>query len=114
MPAYAAEKPELRRWDNTAIISLSMQLDGSVIDCEGAVIGQAGTSSISATYTLEKLEDGSYRYVDSWSDNERDMVLATEKDVSGCTGGTYRLSVSATVTKDGYAESVYDWLTKSL
>ena len=107
------EPASTARWTNTATISIDMKLSNGTITSEGQILGKAGTTRISVTFTLDKLVNGVYKYVDSWSASSNSMLCSSSHKTSGCTSGTYKLTVKGTVTKDGYAEPIEDWLTKS-
>ena len=102
------------RWTNTASITLDMSISNGTITSKGTIRGNSGTSNIAATYTLEKLVSGKYTYVDSWSDSSSSFYFSNTHTTSNCTSGTYKLTVTGTVTKDGYAEPIEDWLSKPL
>ena len=101
------------RWTNTSSISLDMSLSSGTMSSEGTVFGKAGTTMIEVTFTLEKLVSGKYSPVDSWQASSYSMFVGSNRYTSSCTSGTYKLSISGTVTKDGYAEPIEDWLIKS-
>ena len=102
------------KWSNTSSIALDMSLSSGTITSKGTVVGKTGTSDISVTYTLEKLVGGRYTHVDSWSASSSSMLSSKTNYTSNCTSGTYKLSISGTVTKDGYIEDIDDWFTKNL
>jgi len=102
------------RWTNTATIALAMSMNNGTITSEGQILGKAGTTRISVTFTLEKLVNGKYSYVDSWSASSNSMICNSSHPTSNCTSGTYRLTVKGTVTKDNYAEPIEYSLTKNL
>jgi len=91
-----------------------MSLNGGKITSEGVIVGKSGTTGISVTFTLEKLVNGKYIYVDSWSASSSSILLSKTNYTSSCTSGTYKLSVSGTVTKGGYSEDIDDRFTKLL
>ena len=111
----SAEVPiQQSRWTNTSVILLDMKLSSGTVTSEGVVVGKAGTTRIAVTFILEKLVNGNYSYVDSWSASDDSIQLRSTRYTSGCTSGTYKLSISGTVTKDGYNEYISDWFTKTL
>jgi len=91
-----------------------MKFSNGTITSEGQVYGKPGTTKISVTFTLEKLVNGKYQYVDSWSANSNTVLCSSSNKTANCTAGTYRLTVSGTVTKDNYAEPIESWLVKAL
>lgn len=101
------------RWTNCSTISLAINLKNGTMTSEGQIIGKQGTTRISVTFTLEKLVNGKYTYVDSWPASSNSMLCSSIRQTTGCTSGTYKLSVAGTVTKDNYAEPIEDWLIKT-
>lgn len=69
VPAFAVthsvDSEVMRRWDNTATISLNLDLDGGNVEWSSRIIGHPGTTSIVATYTLYKLGTSGYYELDS-------------------------------------------------
>jgi len=65
------------------------------------------------TFTLEKLISGVYSLVDYWTANSNSMLCSTSHKTPNLTSGTYRLTVTGTVTLGGYAEPIKDWLIKT-
>lgn len=100
-------------WDNVNTITLSISQNGSNILCTGAVQGMTGTTNIDVTLTLYKLVNGSYSYVTSWDASVDGRILASEKTVTG-TNGTYKLTLSGTATRSGYAEEISCEFVKSV
>ena len=102
------------RWLNVADISLSLRLSNGNVISTGTITGLSGTSYISATYTLEKKGlFGGWSTVNSWSKTANGSSLLSSEAISG-TGGTYRLSVSAKVTRNGVVETISASVEKKL
>jgi hypothetical protein len=121
LPGVAATAADQRtvtspslRWANVNSIKLGMSLSGGKVTSEGTVTGYSGTTAITAAFTLEKLINGKYEYVDSWSSSSSTMLLSCSRSTSNCTSGTYKLSISGTATRNGVIESFADWLIKSI
>jgi len=106
-----AEHPS--RWTNTLTISLDMSFKNGTITSVGYIVGKTGTTRISVIFTLEKLVNGKYTYVDSWSASSTSTSCSSTHDTKNCTSGTYKLTVTGTVTKNNYAEPIEDWLIKT-
>ena len=102
------------KWSNTQSIALALNLSGGTITSEGMVIGKSGTTNISATFLLEKYVSNQYVYVDSWSDSSNSYVLANSHKTYNCTSGTYRLTITGTVTKGSVVEDIENSFTKTL
>lgn len=111
--AASSDEPALR-WVNTASITLNMSRSNNKVTSETVVTGKAGTTSISASFTLERLVNGNYVLVDSWTASSSSMLLKDIHTTSNCPSGTYKLTVEATVTRNGTSEYVSDSLSKSL
>ena len=102
------------KWSNTQTVSLAMSLSGNTLTSEGTVVGKSGTTDISVTYTLEKLVNNKYTYVDSWTANSSSIYLGKTNYTYNCTSGTYKLTVIGTVTKGGVVEDIENSFTKTL
>lgn len=102
------------RWANTASITLNMQRNNNRVTSDSVIVGFAGTTRISASFTLEKLVNGEYVNVDSWTASSNSMILNNSRVTPNCTAGTYKLSVSATVTRNGTPENVSYSLVEKL
>ena len=110
---FATTPTAQARWTNTRSIKLDMALKNDQMTSEGTISGYVGTTSISASFVLEKLVNGQYQYVDSWVAFSNTILLSSSRLTQNCTGGTYKLSISGTVVKDNHAEYVSDWLIKT-
>ena len=97
------------RWTDIESISLGMSLSSGTVNTSGRVIGKSGTTSISVVFLLEKLVSSAYTYVDSWSASSSSSICSSTHQTNNCTGGTFRLSIYGTVTKDYYSEVIEDW-----
>jgi len=95
------------KWANVSDVLLSLSFANGVASCDGAVFGYSGTTKISATLTLErKNTNGIYTYVDSWSTNANSSQLFVSGTASVASGYTYRLRISANVTRNGSVENI--------
>jgi len=97
-------------WENTASISLHMSFSNGTITSTGRVNGQNGTTAISATFVLARRNaNGTFTEVDRWSatNGVLPMQLSTSRTTRNQPTGTYRLSVTAQVTRNGKTETVF-------
>ena len=95
------------QWINTNEIRLDLRFAGGNAECTGRITGLTGTSGITATFLLERRNsNGAYSFVRSWSVSAtgRHLTFFGTNPVSS--GFTYRLSVIAEVTRNGFAETV--------
>ena len=103
-------------WDN--VDSINMALTASDGTATGAVSirGKSGTTQITATITLSRVAaNGSLTTVRTWSNQSTNGSTFTFSGTNAVTsGGTYRLSVSANVTRNGVAENVSSWVERVL
>jgi len=104
----------LARWTHLKSISLSISRTGSTVTSETTIKGQPGTTKISASYKLEKLVNGNYQSVDTWTASSSSAILYNSRNTTNCTAGTYKLSVTVTITRDGTKETVTDSLVKTI
>jgi len=96
-------------WENVASIFLDMKFSNGIITSTGTVTGKSGTTAISATFILERRNtNGTFTEVDRWTANHGSitMLLSTSRSTRNQSAGTYRLSVIATVTRNGKLETV--------
>jgi len=106
-PSFTSASQAVMRWANVSKVSLDLSFAGGKAQCAGKVVGNAGTTSISATITLErKNTNGSYSYVTSWSTSTSSTSLPFSYSHSVSSGYTYRLSISTKVTTNGVTETV--------
>ena len=111
MPGYIEIAP---LWEIISTLRLDMSFNNGVITSNGSVSGRAGTTSISATYTLERQQaNGTFQRVDSWSANSNSMILTSSRTTSNMIRGTYRLSVTVTATRNGVVETASETLTRT-
>ena len=115
LPPYMGIDPF---WDNTASISLIMSFSNGRITSEGTVIGQNGTTGITASFTLSRQNaNGTFTVVDTWSavnNSTMTMFLSSSRTTANQTAGTYRLSITTRVTRNGTTETVSESHTMTL
>jgi len=113
--AIATDKAEERYidfnllWENAATISLDMTFANGTITSTGRVNGQNGTTTISATFVIARRNaNGTFSEVDRWTarNGSITMLLSTSRTTRNQSAGTYRLSVTASVTRNGRVETV--------
>jgi hypothetical protein len=87
------------QWTNTTNTTTSLSFSGTTATCQAIVIGNTGTSKISAKIVLyEKDSSGSYVQFIAWSTSTYSEVLNFCKYAYKCTSGsTYKLYVTAKV-----------------
>lgn len=112
----AAEVEEIEPfWQNAAAITLDMSRNGGTVTSSGRIAGQAGTTAISASFTLARQNaNGTFTNVDSWTASSNSMLVSSSRSTTGQSAGTYRLSVSASVTRNGTIETVFESHTMTL
>ncbi|WP_026476235.1 hypothetical protein [Alkaliphilus transvaalensis] len=93
-------------WLNINSITTSLSISNTGVASSSAIIsGAKGTTSISAIYSLEKKSGNTWSTVRTWTDSTSATRL-TFAESSNVAGGTYRLSVTATVVRNGVSETV--------
>ena len=93
-------------WINVNDMSLDVYLENGNVVCVGTITGASGTTKIDATYTLERKTLFGWSSVTSWTKSSSNSTLLFSGSASGSTGNTYRLSVTAKVTRNGVTETV--------
>ena len=99
------EAPITPMWDNTNDVTLDLYFANGNAECVGIVNGVSGTSNISATFKLERKGLLGWSLEKSWSKNSKGESLSFYETYA-VTKGTYRLSVTAKVTRNGVTETV--------
>jgi len=94
-------------WENVSSISLDLSYRNGNIGGVATIRGAAGTTSINATLTLERRTIfGTWTTVDTWTGSSNDTRLTVSGTAPGSRGVTYRLTVTATVVRNGVSETV--------
>jgi len=102
------------RWAHVRSITLGMSRSGNVVTSSVSVTGQSGTTNIYVSYRLEVLENGRYKLIDTWSASGTSIILNNTRQTSNCPAGTYQLSITVTIVRNGGAEVVTDSLIRKL
>jgi hypothetical protein len=89
---------------NNAIARISVS--ENTAHCTVSITGLSGTTSISATVRLERVVGNSASTVTTWTHSVSGSRLNISESATVTSSGTYRLRVSATVVRNGVAESI--------
>lgn len=95
-------------WLNTHLISIEMSFNNGRGALSSTVIGQPGTTNIEVTAVLERLNaNGTYSHVNTWHGlTASGNVWLWSTDYFVARGHTYRLTINATVHRNGIAEHI--------
>lgn len=95
-------------WTHTTSVSVSLSIAGGKASCGATVIGKSGTTKITGTAELAlKNSDGTYTVVKEWSGLEAaGDTLIFDGTYYVSTGYTYKLTITATVYRNGGSETV--------
>lgn len=93
-------------WQNVSRVDVSISFSGTTANLYAGVFGLSGTTRISGTVRLERLEGNTFRSVQSWPVLSTSQNLIFTESVTVTSGNTYRLSISANVTRNGVVEHV--------
>lgn len=99
------ELPITPQWTNVNNIWLDLYFNDGQAECSGIIAGVSGTSSITATFKLERKGILGWSLEKSWDKSSSNDTL-TFYGTDAVSKGTYRLSVTAKVTKGGVTETV--------
>jgi hypothetical protein len=96
------------RWTNVSSINAMLAFNGSTASCKTEIVAFMGTTLIVADmYLYLKTGANSYTLADSWLNNRVYAdYLYVSKSATIARGRTYKLLISAYVTRNGYMESV--------
>ena len=99
------------QWVNADLVDADLSFDGSKGLCGAMVIGKSGTTRITGTVVLaRKNANGTYTTVKTWSGLEAiGSRLLFDKTHYVSPGYTYRLTITATVYRNGTGEKVTDY-----
>lgn len=95
-------------WTNTSSLQITLSINSGKASCAGVVIGQPGTTKITGSATLARYNsDGTLTNIKTWSDLSVDGdILLFGNTYYVSRGYTYRLTITATVYRNGTAETV--------
>lgn len=94
------------QWDNVNDITLDMYYENGKANCSGKIRALSGTTKISATFKLERKTSTGWKFEKSWSKSVSTSTLSFYETYAVPSGYTYRLSVTADVTRNGLTETV--------
>lgn len=106
---HAAQKePISPLWTNTNSVYAAINFNGTTGNVTVSITGQSGVSNITADVKLYyKNTAGTWtEIVKGWSYDVNQMYLIVSESFTGVPGREYKIEVSATVTKNGYGESI--------
>ena len=98
--------PITPQWENTNDVNLDLYFTNGKAECVGIINGISGTSSISATFKLERKGLSGWSLENSWRKSSKGESLSFFETEAVEKGYTYRLSVIAKVTRNGVTETV--------
>ena len=94
------------RYINVTAIKCDLSFSGRVATCSGNITALSG-STIDATLTLYRKNGSNWDYVTSWTKYSAMPVLNfSNEKYTVPSAGTYKVVITATVTRNGVAESV--------
>jgi len=98
------------RWQNVTSLSVGLSFNNDKGSLSGSVIGYSGTTRITATAVLDRLNsNGTYTQMYSWNNlSSNNNYLIFNQTYYVARGYTYRLTFTPTVYKDGVGETVTD------
>lgn len=93
-------------WLNINSITTTLSIsDAGTASGNIIISGASGTTSIKATYKLEQKSGSSWSTVQTWTDSTSATRLTSSVSRSNVAKGTYRLSVTTTVVRNGVSET---------
>jgi len=95
-------------WVNIVSISANLFINNGRADMSGSVIGRVGTQSITGNAVLERVNpNGTFTHIESWNNlNTNSNVWTWSREHNVARGHDYRLTISATVVRNGVREPV--------
>ena len=109
MPGYSLD------WVHTVSCTATLSFTGTTANCGTVVIGATGTTRITATMTLHRVNaDGSLTRLNGWSHAVNGATLVMAETHTVTSGHTYRVTVNASVTRNGETEHVSNSIERRL
>lgn len=102
------KEPLSPMWTNVNGLDAFISFNGTTGTVLFSVVGQSGVTNISVDIKLYyKSTSGSWIEIDKdWDYNVNQMTLTAIESFDGVAGREYKIEVSGTVTKGGYAEPI--------
>ncbi|MFT4143727.1 MAG: hypothetical protein QM644_04670 [Mobilitalea sp.] len=94
------------QWTNVNDITLNLYFSSGVAYCSGTIKALSGTTSITATFKLERKVGSAWVVENAWGQSSSSSTLSFSGTDDVSAGYTYRLSVTANVTRNGVTEAV--------
>lgn len=94
------------QWTNVNDIALDLYFENGDAGCSGQIRALSGTTKISATFKLERKISSGWLLEKSWSKSSSTNSLSFFETDTVSSGYTYRLSVTADITRNGVTETV--------
>lgn len=99
-------------WNNADYVSVSLTFSGTTANCVASVRGKPGTTKIVATIKLEQVNVSPSPA--TWPKTVNSDILDFSGTYSSVSkGNTYRLTITADVTRNGTVETVSGWAEKT-
>ncbi len=102
----AGKVPISPQWTNVNDITLDLYFEKGEAGCTGKIRALSGTTKISATFKLERKTSSGWTLEKSWSRSSSTNSLSFFETYAVRSGNTYRLSVTADVTRNSVTETV--------
>lgn len=115
IPAFAQKKPSGSltnsrihvSWVNTDTATASLQFSGNCADCTSEIFGKDGTSKITATALLKRVDSNGTTTVKAWTGlSASGDTFYFDRNYYVSSGATYEFEIDAKVYRNGKVESV--------
>ncbi|MCL2223723.1 MAG: hypothetical protein FWB96_02010 [Defluviitaleaceae bacterium] len=101
--AYVTIQP---LWQNVNRANAVLTHTGTTAHCYVSITGLAGTTSIRATMQLSRVIGNSVSTVATWTQTVNGSRLVMNESARVTANGDYRLSVTATIVRNGVSENI--------
>lgn len=114
IPAFAAEKAAAKtdsgfgiQWDNTDTATASLNFSGDRADCSSIIHGKDGTTQITATALLMRVNSNGTTTVKAWTGlSASGDTFYFDRQYYVSSGYTYELEIDAQVYRNGTVEYI--------
>ena len=102
-------------WVNTSSIATTINRVNGICNWSVTTIGYSGTTKIKGYFILYyKNTNGTYSYLDTWEASSSSSLLYAQGSYSSAKSGTYKISYTLEIIKNGYTEYISNYFEKTV
>jgi hypothetical protein len=101
-------------WINTSTVSTAILFSGTDATCQVSINALSGSTIEADIYLYKQNANGTYSLEESWLDETSASIFFFSEPYTVISGKTYKLSVTAVVTRNGTSETVSSSVTRTV